>query len=221
MIDVDKIIDALRTHTGAAAERLQNDPATRNMAMVGAGGVLAGLLAGRMSPRFAGAAARLGGLAALGGLAYYAWRRHESRQAGQYPPEATGDQITPPPAGFLGPPDQAKRHGVLLLRAMINAAKADGQIDSEEKARLFDRLGAVELSAEEQRFLFDELARPMDTDALAREASSAPGLAAQVYAASLLAIDPDLPAERDYLADLAARLRLEPGLVRELHAAAG
>ena len=44
--------------------------------------------------------------------------------------------------------------------------------------------------------------------------------AAEIYAASLMAIDPSKPAERGYLAMLAARLKLETGLVEHLHAKA-
>jgi uncharacterized membrane protein YebE (DUF533 family) len=39
----------------------------------------------------------------------------------------------------------------------------------------------------------------------------------EVYAASLLAIDPDHPAEKAYLQMLAARLGLADDLVREIH----
>ena len=39
-----------------------------------------------------------------------------------------------------------------------------------------------------------------------------PELAVEIYAASVLAIDPDDPAEQAYLAMLASRLKLEPGL---------
>ena len=44
--------------------------------------------------------------------------------------------------------------------------------------------------------------------------------ATEIYAASLLAIDPDGAAEQGYLALLAARLHLDPGLVDHLHARA-
>jgi uncharacterized membrane protein YebE (DUF533 family) len=220
MIDADKIIAALQGQSEAVIERLRKDPQARAAAMAGAGGVVAGLLAGRASPRFAGAAIKLGGVAALGGLAYYAWKRHQARQTGQVTPAAT--DIDAPPAGFLPAPDtaQAQATAKLTLRAMINAAKADGRIDSEERAQLFDRLGAVSLTDEEQSFLFAELARPMDTDGLVAEVGNAPAVAAQVYAASLLAIDADQPSEQAYLADLANRLRLPPTLVQELRAAA-
>ena len=42
--------------------------------------------------------------------------------------------------------------------------------------------------------------------------------AAEIYAASLLAIDVDNPAERGYLGMLAARLNLDEKLVEHLHA---
>ena len=233
MIDADKILKALQTDPaatlrslggqladagGAVAERLKTDPDARNAAMIGAGGVMAGLVAGAASPRLAGAMARLGGVAALGGLAYYAWKRHEAKRAGAPAPSAAA--IEPPPAGFL-PSDGAEKQRLarVTLKAMIYAAKADGQIDSEEKARLFDRLGQVDLNVDERNFLFDELARPMDTDGLIREATT-PAIAAQIYAASLLAIDPDQPAEKAYLRDLAQRMGLAPEVAAEIHAAA-
>ncbi len=220
MIDADKIIAALQGHSGQLIEKLKTDPNARNAAIAGAGGLAAGLIAGRASPRFAGAALRMGGLAALGGLAYYAWKRHQARQTGQ--PVPTPGDVEPPPAGFLPPPNspQMEVHAKLTLRAMINAAKADGRIDSDERARLFDRLGAVSLSDEEQTFLFAELARPIDTDGLIAAVAGQPAVAAQVYAASLLAITADQPAEQAYLAELARRLNLPPELVQELHAAA-
>lgn len=237
MIDADKILKALQTDpaaalrdlggqlaSGAAAaggdviERLKTDPDARNMAMAGAGGVVAGMLAGAAAPKFTGAVARIGGLAALGGLAWYAWKRHEARQKGTPPPEMAA--LEPPPPHFLPLSGaDSQRLARVTLKAMINAAKADGRIDAEEKARLFDRLGQVSLSEEERNFLFDELARPMDTEGLIREATS-PAVAAQIYAASLLAIDADQPAEKAYLAELAQKLGVDSALAAEIRTAA-
>jgi len=224
MIDADKILGALRNDPAGAlrnagselAERLRTDPNARNAALAAGGGVLAGMLAGAAAPRFTGALAKLGGVAALGGLAWYAWKRHEEGRVGQ--PHAGA--IAPPPQGFQ-PSDGPDRERLarLMLKAMINAAKADGAIDTEEKARLFDRLGQIDLNGDERDFLFDELARPIDTDGLVREAN-APAVAAQIYAASLLIVDPDRPAERAYLADLAGKLGISPELAAEIRAAA-
>ena len=233
MIDADKILKALQTDPAAAfrelggqaataggevIERLKTDPDARNVAIAGAGGVMAGMIAGAGAPKFTGAVAKLGGLAALGGLAWYAWKRHEARQKGTQAPELA--ELEAPPPHFLPlSGTDSQRLAKVTLKAMINAAKADGQIDAEEKARLFDRLGQVSLSEDERNFLFEELARPMDTEGLVREATS-PAIASQIYAASLLAIDADQPAEKAYLAELAKRLGVDPALAAEIRTAA-
>ena len=48
-----------------------------------------------------------------------------------------------------------------------------------------------------------------------------PEQAAEIYAASLVAISADTAAEQAYLDALASKLRLEPGLVAEIHRVAG
>jgi len=64
--------------------------------------------------------------------------------------------------------------------------------------------------------LFDELNIALRYDYLDIDqvvaAATTPELAVEIYAASVLAIDPDDPAEQAYLAMLASRLKLEPGL---------
>jgi uncharacterized membrane protein YebE (DUF533 family) len=231
MIDADKILKALQTDPAGAlkdigdrlataggdvAERIRTDPNARNAAIAAGGGVLAGMLAGAAAPRFTGALAKLGGVAALGGLAWYAWKRHQEGQTAQ--PHAGA--LEAPPASFQpahGP--EREQLARLLLKAMINAAKADGKIDTEEKARLFDRLGQVDLGPDERDFLFDELARPLDTEGVVAGVTS-PAVAAQVYAASLLIVDPDAPAEKAYLADLAGRMGVSAELAAEIRAGA-
>ncbi len=64
-----------------------------------------------------------------------------------------------------------------------------------------------------------ELDTPLDIAAIAALAQCEEQ-ATEIYAASLLAIDPDGAAEQGYLALLAARLQLDPGLVDHLHARA-
>jgi len=98
-----------------------------------------------------------------------------------------------------------------ILRAMIAAAKADGHIDAQEHSRIFAKLNEHDLDTEEKAFIIDELRKPLDIDAVVAAAVT-PELAVEIYAASVLAIDPDDPAEQAYLAMLASRLKLEPGL---------
>jgi uncharacterized membrane protein YebE (DUF533 family) len=107
-----------------------------------------------------------------------------------------------------------------VLRAMIEAAKADGQVDATERQRLVAKAQEGGADPEAAAFLERELERPADPDALAGEVRD-PVVAAQVYAASLLAIQVDTEEERAYLRALAGKLGLQPAVVAQLHQALG
>ncbi len=66
-----------------------------------------------------------------------------------------------------------------------------------------------------KRLLVKEMGRPVDMDAIVNSATS-PEIAAEIYAASLLAVEVDSVAEKAYLSMLAARLGLPAQLVDEL-----
>jgi uncharacterized membrane protein YebE (DUF533 family) len=192
----------------------------------GTGGLLSGLGAlasalvggGRSATKEAlggGAMALLGSLAleALQGL------RHPS----------TDDVSAAVPADLplgLRPPANTDEESELeskarvILRAMINAAKADGQIDDAEQQRILGKLAEADVAATVQAFVRAEMGRPLDLKALLREVPN-PQMAAEVYAASLLAIEVDTPAERDYLRQLAQGLGLDEGAVQRLHLTLG
>lgn len=202
MFDIDKIITAIKT-----------DPTAQKIAGAGAGGVVMGLLLGGGGVK---SVVKYGALAAIGGLAYNAWQK--SRKVEDFSPVQA-----PPPGPFMPAADDEAGQDALgraLVRAMIAAAKADGRIDAEEKENIFRRLDGMELSSDEKAFVFDELSSPLDLEAVARGADT-PEHAAEIYAASLVAIEADTPAERDYLEALASRLGLPQALVSEIHAAAG
>lgn len=105
----------------------------------------------------------------------------------------------------------------LMIRAMIQAAKADGEIDAEERAKIMDHLS--DATEDEIAFVEAELAAPIDVASLA--AAAGDSAKAQVYSAALMAITVDTEAERQYLANLAAALGLEAPKVAEIHAAMG
>jgi uncharacterized membrane protein YebE (DUF533 family) len=189
------------------------------------GGALAGGLAGillgtKQGRKIAGTATTVGGMALVGALAYGAYRNW---QAGRAPAQGTGQAsvpLLPPPRDTpFNPVSESEQQslGLSLMRAMIAAAKSDGHVDATEQANIFAQLDKLDLSAEEKAFVLDELRKPLDVDAVARGART-PEQAAEIYVASLLAIDVDNPAERGYLAMLAARLRLDEKLVAHLHA---
>ena len=102
---------------------------------------------------------------------------------------------------------------------MIAAAKADGHVSAKERGRISQQLSALGLEGDHLSFIEQELAGPLDVGAVAASATS-PEHAAEIYAASLLTVDRNGAAERGYLAMLAARLDLDPGLVEHLHASA-
>ncbi|MGE0045295.1 MAG: tellurite resistance TerB family protein [Hyphomonadaceae bacterium] len=177
--------------------------------------------------RFGTAAATVGGLAAIGGLAYAAWRAYQNRRSQQAPPSPpaetqTSTPVTPAPAdsGFTPPASDAAARdslGALLVRAMIYAAKADGQIDADETKRIFEEMAAHDVTQEEKAYLLEEIGRPANVDDLARQAQT-PQIASQVYAASVMVIGAQGPEETAYLRTLAQKLNLDAGLVAEIHA---
>lgn len=105
----------------------------------------------------------------------------------------------------------------LMIRAMIQAAKADGEIDADERSKIMDHLS--DASDEEIAFVAAELDAPIDIDGLARDAGE--HTKAQVYSAALMAISVDTEQEKQYLANLAAALGLEAAKVMEIHRAMG
>jgi uncharacterized membrane protein YebE (DUF533 family) len=180
-----------------------------------AGGLVSILLGSKGGKKLAGNALKLGGAAVLGGLAYRAWQNYQATQGAQttVPLEPMKD-ITPKVHGtvFLpSAPAERDELSLVLLRAMIAAAKADGHIDGAEQQSIFKRLDDLELDNEAKAFVIDELRKPLDIDAVVKDATSTER-AVEIYAASVLAIDPDDPAEQAYLAMLASRLKLDPAL---------
>ena len=199
----------------------------KGLATGGVAGGLAGvLLGGKTSKKMAKGAVKLGGTAALAGLAYKAYT---AWQASRSEPESS-HASAPPPMKDITPraegtpflpsiPAERESMSLALLRAMIAATKADGHIDAEEQRLIFARLDELSLSTEEKAFVMDELRKPLDIDAVVRAATT-PELALEIYAASFLAMEPDDPAEQAYLAMLASRLKLDPGLKAAVEAEA-
>jgi uncharacterized membrane protein YebE (DUF533 family) len=188
-----------------------------------AGGLAAILLGTKTGRKLGGEALKLGGMAAVGALAYKAYR---DWQAGKQPAPAGAQQqsqqapvpMLPAPSGTPFNPSTPNEQQALarhLLRAMIAAAKADGHVDAQEQARIFAEMDKLPLAADDKAFVMDELRAKLDIDAVA-SAASTPEEAAEIYAASLLAIDVDNAAERGYLSMLAARLKLDDALVAHL-----
>jgi uncharacterized membrane protein YebE (DUF533 family) len=184
-----------------------------------AGGLAAILLGTKTGREFGGEALKLGGIAAVGALAYKAYRDWQAgKEAPAAPPAQPSVPMLPAPSGTPFNPSTESGQQKLarhLLRAMIAAAKADGHIDAQEQTRIFAEMDKLPLAADDKAFVMDELRAKLDIDAVAGAAET-PEEAAEIYTASLLAIDIDNAAERGYLAMLAARLKLDDALVAHL-----
>lgn len=154
-----------------------------------------------------------------------------SGQTGPPPSRPIGNKPPPPPPGAEAgnesssvlPPVPGARVGsqgemaepVLLIRAMIAAANADGKIDGNEMAAIINYLEEAGMTGEERNFIEKEFASPKSIDSILPQIQGEE-LANQIYAVSLLAIELDTKAERDYLRYLQARLGISDQVAREL-----
>ncbi|MGI9474049.1 MAG: DUF533 domain-containing protein [Rubripirellula sp.] len=103
----------------------------------------------------------------------------------------------------------------ILIRAMISAAKSDGQVTKDEQEKMLARIE----SNEEAEFLRSEFNRPADVRGLCWDVPR--GMEEGVYTMSLLTIDLDEQKEANYLADLAQGLRMDPTQCNAIHAKYG
>ncbi len=183
----------------------------QNLKVGGIGALVGALLGG--GGRSMGGALGGGVMALLGAMALSALKK--GGQPAAEVPIALKEAKTPEEKKEL------EREAGLIFQAMINAAKADGQIDRDEMNRIIGKLGEMGIDTEAKQFVLAEMQKPMDTEALVKAAADQPGLAAQLYAASLLAIEVDTPAERDYLSSLGERLGLNPAVIAALEQTIG
>ena len=160
----------------------------------GKGGLLSG---GGGGAGMAGMLAALGGAAAAGG-----------QGAG-----ALLNQFSPPDTA-----PEAEDAAGLMLRAMIQAAKADGEIDANERKKIMELVGD-DADAADIAFVRDQLGAPVDVDALAADTPEA--MKMQVYSMSLMSIRVDTEGEAKYLDALARALGLDQQTVNALHVQMG
>ncbi len=166
-----------------------------------AAGVLALLLGTQAGRRVTGAAVKVGGLAALGGVAYQMYRQWNAGAS------SAATVSTAEPAQLSAP--QAPKASIeLLLKAMIAAAKADGHIDSAELEKIRTQLGSLDLGEKASDMILEELARPLDVNALAALTNGDMAIALEVYLVSASMLDASDAVEQAYLEDLRVALQL-------------
>jgi uncharacterized membrane protein YebE (DUF533 family) len=220
---LDKVMGGLTQMTGGQGTKGLTEKATdawNKQSTLGKGAIAGGLLGILLTQggrRMLGTGLKIGGMAAIGGLAYKAY---EDWKNGRKPEDGAAAQPAPEGSEFLpGDAQAADELATRLLQAMIAAAKADGHVTLEERAAIDAQLGNLGLGDEATALIATELDAPLDVDRIAALARSE-AEATQLYAASLLVADQESEAEKAYLAGLAAAMKLDRGLVEHLHAEA-
>jgi uncharacterized membrane protein YebE (DUF533 family) len=144
-------------------------------------------------------------MALLGLLAHRAY--------GQWKEQQASDPAVPPVDDFARPDaadSEGKPFGLSVIRAMVAAARADGQLDAQEHERIFAEAERMALSEEEKGEIFGVLGTAPDPAAIARLAAT-DAQKAEIYLASAMVLGgPDSASERAYLSALAGALKLSP-----------
>lgn len=176
------------------------------------GGLLSLLLTSSKARKIAGGALGYGGAAALGAMALKAYQNYQSNNANNpTPPTNPSTPQTLTQSGGIS----NNQFGVILIKSMVIACKVDGHIDASEQQRIFQALENSTLAAQEKAIILDALSRPITMQEITGNQYT-PEQAAQVYLASRIAIDPDQPAEKEFLTTLATQLKLPNDLVVQL-----
>ena len=180
------------------------------------GGVAAtGLLSLLMGKKgFGSNVLQMGSMAALGALAYNAWKNYQGGQAA--PASAAQGQFIPAEERSQAQTAQASE---LTIKAMIAAAAADGRIDTAESSAILAQIGTE--NAEARAWLEQQIHNPPTPQTLAAEVGNDPALAAEIYLASRIVCGDLDRKEIVYLHELAEALHLDDALVEKLEHQAG
>ena len=237
MFDAKKLLDQLigsqmpggsssmRDFGSAALQKAKDNPMKT--------GALAAVLLGTGTGRsIAGSALKLGGLAAIAGLGYQAYKNYQAGRSpldfgggatplpGQPAPAPSEPMVLPAPVGSGFEPEvtaASNDFALRLVQVMIAAARADGHIDESERANIMEKVRSAALDSEAEAFLQRELEAPLDLDGLVAGARTEEQRV-ELYTAARLAITADSRAERGFLDLLAGRLNLPDALVDHIEA---
>ncbi|EMI4300825.1 tellurite resistance TerB family protein [Vibrio vulnificus] len=204
--------DLLRQGSEALNKQTQNIKNNTNASQLktlGAGALGGGLIgmlmgskkSGKMAKKLGKNALKIGGAAALGALAYKVYNDWQGTQ----PNTGVTEAYDP----------QDNHHSVLIIKAMIAMAKADGHIDQQEMAQIEQALSEMNADERVRQLVQQELQKPLDPTDFAKLATS-PQQASEIYLASLIIADEQSFMEKAYLQELAKQLQLAPEVIEQL-----
>ena len=219
-MDISKLLDTMNPTAGPSGTGSSGGFTSGLLGGV-AGGALTSALLSKQGRKHLGSIAKLGGVAALGGLAWKAYSSYnQNNQASSHaqPASQSNDWHDLKPDEFK--PDTATTYAsernLLLIRAMIAAAYADGTLDDEERQRIFTQLGKMDLPPAEQTKVVSELQHPRTLREIASRVDDNE-TAIEVYLISLMTIDRSCTQGASYLNAMGFILELPPALVQQLH----
>ena len=211
-MDLNSILNQVLDVAKNSASKLETGNQTiDSITKVGGGAALGGILSMILGRSGGASLAKLGSLAVLGNLAYQAYQNYQKSQQSSQP------NISENAFDVLNSSSHVDA-GELILRTMIAAAAADGEITEDEKQTIANEAGN---NPELAQWLEQEIQNPISINEIARLAGNDTALASNVYLAARL-VSKDLSRkEIIFLADLAQALGLDDALVEQLEKQAG
>ena len=211
-MDLNSILNQVLDVAKNSASKLETGNQTiDSLTKVGGGAALGGLLSMILGRSGGASLAKLGSLAVLGNLAYQAYQNYQKSQQNSQP------NISENAFDVLNSSSHVDV-GELILRTMIAAAAADGEITEDEKQTIANEAGN---NPELAQWLEQEIQNPISINEIAHLVGNDTALASNVYLAARL-VSKDLSRkEIIFLADLAQALGLDDALVEQLEKQAG
>ena len=203
---IQDLLGSLMGAGQSVKERVGGD----NLAAGGIGALLGALMGGSRSTTMNSLGGGMMGL--LGMMAYKALK---NTMGGSSSSGASTQTYTPPT------PKQQASDAEIILLAMIDAAKADGQVDADEFNKIMNSLKSSGVGQDGVNYVLQKLQGPMETAKIVNAVKGRPDLAAQVYSASLMAIEVDTDAERNYLSKLASAMGLNSQVIQNIEQLTG
>ena len=211
-MDLNSILNQVLDVAKNSASKLETGNQTiDSLTKVGGGAALGGILSMILGRSGGASLAKLGSLAVLGNLAYQAYQNYQKSQQNTQP------NISENSFDVLNSSSHVDA-GELILRTMIAAAAADGEITEDEKQTIANEAGN---NPELAQWLEQEIQNPISINEITRLVGNDTALASNVYLAARL-VSKDLSRkEIIFLADLAQALGLDDALVEQLEKQAG
>ena len=206
---IQDLLGSLMGAGQSVKERVGGD----NLAAGGIGALLGALMGGSRSTTMNSLGGGMMGL--LGMMAYKALKNSMGGSSSSSSSGASTQTYTPPT------PKQQASDAEIILLAMIDAAKADGQVDADEFNKIMNSIKSSGVGQDGVNYVLQKLQGPMETAKIVNAVKGRPDLAAQVYSASLMAIEVDTDAERNYLSKLASAMGLNSQVIQNIEQLTG